>query len=192
MHSCSDRQLIDNYCCGCQSSIEELIQRYKNRVFYYLYLLVRDHHLTDDLFQETFIRVINSLKAGEYRDDDKFFAWVRRIAHNVAMDHFRYAKRIPYIRHNDDRDIFDDMHIKVQSAEEKLVTEQIHNEMICLLDYLPVNQKEIIIMRHYHDMSFREIAEELGISTATATGRMRHALTGIRKIIKKKAISITG
>jgi RNA polymerase sigma factor (sigma-70 family) len=187
----SDKQLIDDYYCGCQSSIEILIHRYKRKVYSYLIMLVKDHHLADDLFQDTFIKVVNCLKAGDYKDEGKFIAWVLRIAHNLTMDHFRVSKRIPFIPNREDRDIFDTLHIAERTVEEKFVSDQIHSDLRYLLEYLPPNQKEIIMMRHYYDMSFIEIADELGISTNTATGRMRHALIGIRKLIKKKEIIIT-
>jgi RNA polymerase sigma factor (sigma-70 family) len=191
LRSRSDQQLIDDYQCGCQSSLEILIHRYKRRVFGFLVMLVKDQHLAEDLFQDTFIKVINSLKVGDYHDEGRFIAWVFRIAHNVTMDHFRVSKRITYITNKEDGDIFENIHVKEHTVEEILVVEQIHQELQSLLKFLPTNQQEIIIMRHHYNMTYSEIADELGISTNTATGRMRHALIGIRKLIKEKEIIIT-
>jgi RNA polymerase sigma-70 factor, ECF subfamily len=190
LQSSSDRQLIDNYYCGCQSSIEVLIRRYKNKVFGYLFDILKDRQLTEDLFQETFIRVINSLKTGSYIDDGKFFAWVRRIAHNAAMDHFRNLRRNPHVLNNDDNHIFENFHVNEPSREEKLVQEQICNNLRCLIEHLPAIYKEVVTLRHYNDMSFDEISEELGIRRGTAISRMRRALIIIRKLIKNKNIMI--
>jgi RNA polymerase sigma factor (sigma-70 family) len=187
----SDQELIDLYLSGSHSSIEILIRRYKRKVFTYIYLNVKDRHLAEDLFQDTFIKVINTLRSGNYNDEGKFLPWVMRIAHNLIIDHYRKSNRIPVIDNDDEYDIFNTIRIYDDCVEDKLITEQIHQDVKKLLDLLPEEQREVIVMRHFSDMSFKEIAEQTNVSINTALGRMRYALINLRKLVKEKEIILS-
>jgi len=146
----------------------------------------------DDIFQDTFIKVINTIRAGSYKEEGKFIQWVMRIAHNLIIDHFRKSKRIPVIDNdNSDFDIFDTVRITDESVEDRMVIEQIHRDVRELIEYLPPEQKEVLMMRHYADMSFKDIAEQTDVSINTALGRMRYALINLRKLIKEKEVILT-
>jgi len=187
----ADQELINLYISGDHSSIETLIKRYKKKVFTYIYLNVKDRHLAEDLFQDTFIKVIKTLKTGCYNDEGKFLPWVMRIAHNLVIDHFRKSKRIPVIGNSDEYDIFDTIKMYDECIEDKMITEQIHRDVKKLLDLLPDDQREVIFMRHFADMSFKEIAEQTNVSINTALGRMRYALINLRKLVKEKEIILS-
>jgi RNA polymerase sigma factor (sigma-70 family) len=190
-HSVTDQELIGRYLAGNQLSLEKLIRRHKNRVFAYILMIVKDKELAEDLFQDTFIKVINTIRTGSYKEEGKFIQWVMRIAHNLIIDYFRKAKRIPLVENRDDYDIFEKVRIPVESIEERLVTEQIHNDVKKLINYLPKEQKEVLMMRHYSDMSFKDIAEVTGVSINTALGRMRYALINLRKLVTEKDIILS-
>jgi RNA polymerase sigma factor (sigma-70 family) len=190
-HVFSDQELISKYIAGQESALEVLIRRHKNRVFAYVVMVVKDKELAEDLFQDTFIKVINTFRSGQYKEEGKFIQWVMRIAHNLIIDYFRKAKRIPIIENNDDYDIFDKVRIPVESVEDQLITEQIHRDVKKLIEYLPKEQKEVLIMRHYSDMSFKDIAEVTNVSINTALGRMRYALINLRKLVKEKDVILT-
>jgi len=188
----SDKVLINDYLQGNQASLEKLIQRHKNRVYAYILMVVKDKQLADDIFQDTFIKVINTIRAGSYKEEGKFIQWVMRIAHNLIIDHFRKSKRIPVIDNdNSDFDIFDTVRITDDSVEDRMVIEQIHKDVRELIEYLPPEQKEVLMMRHYADMSFKDIAEQTDVSINTALGRMRYALINLRKLIKEKEVILT-
>ncbi|MFA4852360.1 MAG: sigma-70 family RNA polymerase sigma factor [Bacteroidales bacterium] len=187
----SDQELINSYLIGNHSSIETLIRRYKRKLFTYIYLNVKDRYLAEDLFQDTFIKVINTLRSGNYNDEGKFLPWMMRIAHNLIIDHYRKSNRIPVIDNDNDYDIFNTIRIYDESVEEKIITEQIHKDVKKLLDLLPEEQREVIIMRHFADMSFKEIAEQTNVSINTALGRMRYALINLRKLVKEKNIILS-
>jgi RNA polymerase sigma factor (sigma-70 family) len=190
-HVISDQELIGKYLAGHESALEQLIRRHKSRVFAYVLMVVKDKELAEDLFQDTFIKVINTFRSGQYKEEGKFIQWVMRIAHNLIIDYFRKAKRIPIVENNDDYDIFDKVRIPVESVEEQLITEQIHRDVKKLIDYLPKEQKEVLVMRHYGDMSFKDIAEVTNVSINTALGRMRYALINLRKLVKEKDVILT-
>ncbi len=187
----SDQDLIGKYLAGYEPALEKLIRRHKNRVYAYILMVVKDKELAEDLFQDTFIKVINTFRSGQYKEEGKFIQWVMRIAHNLIIDYFRKAKRIPIVENNDDYDIFDKVRIPVESVEEQLITEQIHRDVKKLIDYLPSEQKEVLVMRHYGDMSFKDIAEITNVSINTALGRMRYALINLRKLVKEKDIILS-
>ncbi len=190
-HVISDQELIGKYLAGHESALEQLIRRHKNRVYAYVLMVVKDKELAEDLFQDTFIKVINTFRSGQYKEEGKFIQWVMRIAHNLIIDYFRKAKRIPIVENNDDYDIFDKVRIPVESVEEQMITEQIHHDVKKLIDYLPSEQKEVLMMRHYGDMSFKDIAEVTNVSINTALGRMRYALINLRKLVKEKDVILT-
>ncbi len=187
----TDQELIGRYLAGNHSSLEKLIRRHKNRVFAYILMVVKDNELAEDLFQDTFIKVINTIRSGSYKEEGKFIQWVMRIAHNLIIDHFRKSKRIPLVENNNEYDIFDRVRIPVESVEEKLIIDQIHKDVKKLIEYLPDEQKEVLIMRHYNDMSFKDIAEATNVSINTALGRMRYALINLRKLVEEKEIILS-
>jgi RNA polymerase sigma factor (sigma-70 family) len=187
----TDQELIGRYLAGNQSSLEILIRRHKNRIYAYILMIVKEKELAEDLFQDTFIKVINTIRSGSYKEEGKFIQWAMRIAHNLIIDHFRKAKRIPTVENRDDFDIFDKVRIPVESIEEKLITDQIHQDVKKLIDYLPKEQREVLIMRHYGDMSFKDIAEVTNVSINTALGRMRYALINLRKLVDEKNIILS-
>lgn len=187
----TDQELIGRYLAGDQSSLEILIRRHKNRIFAYILMIVKEKELAEDLFQDTFIKVINTIRSGSYKEEGKFIQWAMRIAHNLIIDHFRKSKRIPTIENRDDFDIFDKVRIPVESIEERIITEQIHKDVKKLIDYLPKEQREVLVMRHYGDMSFKDIAEVTNVSINTALGRMRYALINLRKLVDEKNIILT-
>ena len=176
----SDQDLIHLYILGQESCLEELIRRYKSKVYTSIYLLVKDTYLAEDIFQDTFIKVINTLKAGKYNEEGKFLPWVMRIAHNLVIDYFRREKRTPVVTNVDGFDIFDVLHFNEESMEDKIVREQTHQDLKGLIHLLPSEQKEVLIMRHYGELSFKEIADITGVSINTALGRMRYALNNLR------------
>lgn len=188
----SDHDLIIKYLNGDHNSLEKLIHRHKQKVYSYILMVVKDNHLADDIFQDTFIKVINTLRTGGYNEEGKFIQWVMRISHNLIIDHFRKSKRLPMVDNsNDDYDIFSILRDFDQSIEEKMVTDQIHEDVRSLIELLPDEQKEVLMMRYYYQMSFKDIAEQSNISINTALGRMRYALINLRKIIDKKEIVLT-
>jgi len=192
-HPVKDRELISRYLNGNEYSLEILIQRYQNRIFSYIMMIVKDKDLANDLFQDTFVKVIKTLKSGSYNEEGKFLQWTMRIAHNLTIDHFRKAKRLATMnnRRYDDFDIFDVIASDAPSVEEKMVVEQIHRDVKKLIEYLPDEQKEVLKMRHYSEMSFKDIAEVSGVSINTALGRMRYALINLRKIIAEHDIVLS-
>ncbi|NLN95463.1 MAG: sigma-70 family RNA polymerase sigma factor [Bacteroidales bacterium] len=188
----SDQELISSYLDGDHSSIEHLISRHQSRVFAYILMVVKDKHLADDIFQDAFIKVINTLRSGSYKEEGKFIQWVMRIAHNLIIDHYRKAKRMPVVENkNEDFDIFSTLRLTDDSIEDRMIIDQIHEDVRKLIEHLPPEQKEVLIMRHYSGMSFKDIAEHTDVSINTALGRMRYALINLRKLIDKKDIVLT-
>ena len=187
-----DQELVKRFIQGDQLSIEILIKRHKNKVFTYIVLIVKNHQLAEDIFQDTFIKVIRSLKEGKYKDNGKFVSWVIRIAHNLTIDHFRKAKQINTCSNEDyEADIFNSKKLSDGTIEDILVEKQIVTEVRLLIDELPEDQKQVILLRHYGGLSFKEIAEQTNVSINTALGRMRYALINLRKLIEEKNLSLT-
>jgi RNA polymerase sigma-70 factor (ECF subfamily) len=190
--SVSDQELINRYLTGNENCLEQLIHRHKNKVFSYILMVVKDKQHADDIFQDTFIKVIFTLRSGTYKEEGKFIQWVMRIAHNLVIDHFRKSRRIPIVdSQNDEFNIFDNLRIYDESAEDRIINEQIHQDVRSLIEYLPPEQREVLVMRHYADMSFKDIAEQTGVSINTALGRMRYALINLRKLIEQKEITLS-
>jgi RNA polymerase sigma factor (sigma-70 family) len=186
----SDQDLIHLYIAGDEAGLVELIRRYQSKIYTSIYLLVKDEALAEDIFQDTFIKVINTLKAGKYNEEGKFLPWVSRIAHNLVIDHFRREKRTPLVSGGDDFDIFEVLGNYDESAEDKLVREQTYKDLKGLIYLLPEEQKEVLIMRHFGDLSFKEIADITQVSINTALGRMRYALNNLRKMMQNKELSL--
>jgi len=186
----SDHQLIHQYMAGNSAAFSTLVLRYKTKLYSSIYLLVKDKYLAEDMFQEVFIRVIDKMKKGHYTEEGKFLPWIMRIAHNMCLDHFRKVKRSPVIRNSEDVDIFDMLNFSVPNAEDRLIAGQSHDRVRKMLDMLPEEQREIIIMRHYADLTFKEIAALKDISINTALGRMRYGLINLRKVMVEKQIAL--
>jgi len=182
----TDQELVNSYIAGNRQSLETIIRRHRKRVYAYIYMLVKDHQLAEDLFQDTFMKVIHKLKSGKYNEEGKFLQWIMRIAHNLIIDHFRREKRITMIGPTDEFDIFNTIKTYDLPYEHTLMKEQLHNQLRNLIELLPPEQKEVLKMRHYQEMSFKEIAEETDVSINTALGRMRYALINLRKMIEQK------
>jgi RNA polymerase sigma factor (sigma-70 family) len=179
----SDQDLVKLYINGNESVIEELLRRHKTKIFTSIYLLVKDQYLAEDIFQDAFIKVINTLRSGRYNEEGKFLPWVMRIAHNLVIDYFRKEKRTPTITSADGTDVLNLIQIHEESAEDKILREQTHADLRKMIHLLPDEQKEVLIMRHYADLSFKEIAELTDVSINTALGRMRYALSNLRKMM---------
>jgi RNA polymerase sigma-70 factor (ECF subfamily) len=188
----SDQDLIHLYIAGNEHGLSELVRRYQSKIYTSIYLLVKDSDLAEDIFQDAFIKVIHTLKAGRYNEEGKFLPWVIRIAHNLVIDHFRKEKRTPVINNGDDFDIFEVLGRYDESTEDRLVREQTHRDLKTLIHLLPSEQKEVLIMRHYGDLSFKEIADITEVSINTALGRMRYALNNLRKMMQSKEMSLKG
>lgn len=184
----TDHELISSYVAGNHEALEIIIRKHKKRIYGYILMLVKDQQLADDLFQDTFIKVINKLKSGKYNEEGKFLQWVMRIAHNLIIDHFRKEKRMPVIGENSEFDIFNTIKSYDQPYEQTIIKEQINSQLRQLIELLPEEQREVLKMRHYMEMSFKEIAEETNVSINTALGRMRYALINLRKMIEQKKL----
>jgi len=184
----SDRDLIAGYQQGNEHCLLQLIRRYESRIFTSLLIQVRNKALAEDLFQETFYKIINTLRAGQYKEEGKFLPWAVRIAHNLAIDHFRREARMPKVRDKEDFSILGTLKLDEENMEEKLEKRQVRNQIRQLIDLLPPEQREVLVMRHYGDMSFKEIAASTKVSINTALGRMRYALINLRKLIREKQL----
>lgn len=184
----SDSVLVSDYINGNEKSLEILIIRHKQRIFSFILSKVLDRDLADDIFQDTFIKVIKTLKRGAYNEEGKFLPWVMRIAHNLIIDHFRRLKRIPTFKNTDTFDIFSVISDETLNIEKQIIKDQILNDVSGLIDELPDDQKEVLVMRLFKDMSFKEISENTDVSINTALGRMRYALINLRKLIEKHNI----
>ncbi|PIB32608.1 RNA polymerase subunit sigma-24 [Gaetbulibacter sp. 5U11] len=187
----TDAILVSNYIKGDESALEVLITRHKQRIYSFIYSKVFDRDIAEDIFQDTFIKVIRTLKRGKYNEEGKFLPWVMRIAHNLVIDHFRKNNRMPKFDNSGDFDIFSVISDTSLNAEKVIVKEQVESDVRRLIDELPEDQKEVLVMRMYNDMSFKEISERTGVSINTALGRMRYALINMRKVIEKHNIVLT-
>jgi len=187
-----DKDLIRSYLDGNLSSLQKLIKKYENRLFSYIFMLVKDKQLADDIFQDTFIKVINTLNSGRYNDQGKFIQWTMRIAHNLVIDHFRKSKKVSFVESRyDSSDVFDNLFISDDSVEDRMVTNQIHRDVKKLMNNLADDQREVLYLRCYAGLSFKDIAEQTDVSINTALGRMRYALINIRKMIDEKNLILT-
>ncbi len=187
----TDAVLVSNYINGDESSLSMLIKRHKQRIYSFIYSKVLDRDITEDVFQDTFIKVINTLKRGAYNEEGKFLPWVMRIAHNLVIDHFRKNNRMPKFDNSGEFSIFSVLSDGDLNAEKKLIKSQVEEDVRRLIEELPEDQKRVLVMRMYNDMSFKEISEKTGVSINTALGRMRYALINMRKIIEKHNIILT-
>jgi len=184
----TDSSLLKGYIDGNEVFLEILIKRHQQRLYSFIYSKIKDKDLTEDIFQDTFIKVIKTLKKGNYNEEGKFLPWVMRIAHNLVIDYFRKNNRMPKFKNTDDFNIFSVLGDSSLNAEKQLIQDQIYEDVRELIKGLPEEQKEVLIMRMYKDMSFKEISENTGVSINTALGRMRYALINMRKLIEKNKI----
>lgn len=191
----TDQDFIKAYLKGDDSAFETLLNRHKSRVYAYIYNLVKDRDLTEDVFQDTFVKVIYTLKRGKYNEEGKFLPWVLRIAHNLVIDYFRKNAKMPMVgqkrtSEDDDFDIFSVLKVNQESIQDKMMKEQVFKDLRKLINHLPIEQREVLVMRHYLDMSFKEIADTTDVSINTALGRMRYALINLRKLIQQKRVTV--
>ncbi len=187
----SDYELIKRFINGDQSAAEKLIHLHKNKVFGYISMYIRDQALAEDIFQDTFLKVIQSLKSGRYQENGRFISWVMRIAHNLIIDHFRREKQMNVISNDDyECDLFNSRKLSDANVEDVIVRRQVVRDVRKLIQMLPGDQREVVILRHYTGLSFKEIAEITGVSINTALGRMRYALINMRKLMQENAISL--
>jgi len=187
----TDAVLVKNYIGGDENALSILIYRHKQKVYSFIYSKVFDKDITEDIFQDTFIKVIRTLKLGKYNEEGKFLPWVMRIAHNLVIDHFRKGNRMPKFDNSGEFSIFSVLGDSALNAEKQLIKEQVESDIRRLIEELPEDQKEVLVMRMYNDMSFKEISEKTGVSINTALGRMRYALINLRKVIEKNNIILT-
>ncbi len=184
----SDSVLVSEYIKGKEAALGILINRHQQRLFSFIYSKVKNRDITEDVFQDTFIKVIKTLKKGNYNEEGKFLFFFMRIDHNLVIDHFRKSNRMPTFKNTDEFDIFSVLGDGNLNAEKKMIQEQIYFDVRELVNELPEEQKEVLVMRMYKDMSFKEISENTGVSINTALGRMRYALINMRKLIDKNKI----
>ncbi len=187
----SDAILVSNYIQGNESALEILITRHKQRVYSFIYSKVYDRDIAEDIFQDTFIKVIKTLKRGAYNEEGKFLPWIMRISHNLIIDHFRKNSRMPKFDNSGEFSIFSVLSDNSLNAEKQIIKDQTEHDVRQIIEELPEDQKQVLLMRMYNDMSFKEISERTGVSINTALGRMRYALINMRKIIDKHNIILT-
>lgn len=188
----SDFELVQEFIKGNQASIEVLINRHRKKTYTYILMVIKDKYLAEDIFQDTFIKVIKSLREGRYKDNGRFLSWVIRIAHNLMIDHFRKEKQLNTISNDSyETDIFNSQKFSEQTIEEEMVQIQITKDVRRLLQELPDDQREVVILRHFCGLSFKEIADQTEVSINTALGRMRYALINLRRMIKEKNLNLS-
>ncbi len=188
----TDYELIERFVKGEESCFDQIINRHKNKVFAYISLYIRDQALVEDIFQDTFLKVIQSVKSGKYYDNGKFLSWVMRIAHNLIIDHFRRVKQMNTVSNDDyESDLFNSRKLVEENIDDTIIKKQIQKDVREIISHLPDDQREVVILRHYAGLSFKEIAAITDVSINTALGRMRYALINLRKIMEEKKISLT-
>ena len=188
----SDKELVMRYQAGDVSCFQILVDRYQNKVYSYIMMLVRDRQLADDLFQDTFLKIIRTIKGGAYKEEGKFIQFAMRIAHNLIIDYSRKEKRLPMVDPTkEDYDMLANARMKDPSVEERIITEQIYDDLRKMINRLPDEQREVLNLRFYSDMSYKEIADVTNVSINTALGRMRYALINLRKIAEEKKLTLT-
>jgi RNA polymerase sigma-70 factor (ECF subfamily) len=189
MRQLEDRELVVLYLNGEEAAFEVLLRRHKDKIYNFIYMKLKDRALAQDVFQDTFIKIINTLKQGNYNEEGKFLPWAMRIAHNLIIDHFRRTSKVRMISEtsskSEDFNIFDVLHLEDENIQDVITREELEHQMVDLVEYLPDNQRDILKMRIFQGMSFKDIADQEDISINTALGRMRYALINIRKMIEK-------
>ena len=186
-----DALLVKKYVDGNELALSTLIKRHESKIYGFIYSKIADRDISNDIFQDTFIKVIKTLKSNSYNEEGKFLPWVMRISHNLIVDHFRKTKKMPMYRETEEFSIFSVMSDDSLTIEGKMIVDQVEVDLKKIIEELPDDQKEVLVMRMYQDMSFKEISEITGVSINTALGRMRYALMNLRKIIEKNQIILT-
>ncbi|KXX67884.1 MULTISPECIES: RNA polymerase sigma factor [Flammeovirga] len=186
-YTLSDQELIAQYLNGSEAAFEQLLNKYKNKLFTSILLIVKDEYVAEDLLQDTFIKAIKMIRAGKYNEEGKFMPWISRIAHNMAIDYFRKQKRYPTIIMEDGSSVFDTLDFSETSIEDQRILLETQTNVRNLVDRLPDTQREVLVMRHYMEMSFQEIADSTDVSINTALGRMRYALINLRKMMEQQS-----
>jgi RNA polymerase sigma-70 factor (ECF subfamily) len=186
-----DALLVKNYMSGDENALTTLINRHQTKIYSFIYSKISDRDISDDIFQDTFIKVIKTLKSNSYNEEGKFLPWVMRIAHNLIIDHFRRNKKMSMYRETEEFSIFSLMTDKSLTIENQMISDQVESDLRKIIEELPEDQKEVLVMRMYQDLSFKEISELTGVSINTALGRMRYAILNLRKIIEKHQIILT-
>lgn len=186
----ADLELIRLFCAGNQLAMETLVLRHKDKLYTSIFFLVKDKYLAEDIFQDVFIKIIDTVRAGRYTEEGKFLPWAMRIAHNCCVDHFRKIKRTPVIRNGENQDMFEVISFTEENAETAMIRQQRYDRVQQLLLQLPADQREVIVLRHYADMSFKDIAELTNCSINTALGRMRYGLINLRKMMTQRQLSM--
>ncbi len=194
VNNIDDRELISKYLSGDEKSFEILLMRHKDRIFRFVYMKVKDNALAQDIFQDTFIKIVNTLKSGKYNEEGKFLPWAMRIAHNLVIDFFRKHNKVRMVSESssfsDDYNIFHTLKQEDENVQEEMTRIELEGQMVDLVEHLPDTQRDILKMRIFKEMSFKDIAELEGISINTALGRMRYALINLRKLIEKHEIVV--
>jgi RNA polymerase sigma-70 factor (ECF subfamily) len=189
--SITDNQLIQLFINGDSRALEDLVNRHKERIFTSIVILVKDRNLAEDVFQDVFIKIIDTFRSGNYTDEGKFLPWALRIAHNLCVDHFRKVKRTPVVLNkSEEYDMFENMNITEEGAESRIMRDQSHENVRRMLDMLPEDQREVIVLRHFANMSFKEIADKTHCSINTALGRMRYGLINLRKLMNEYQVAL--
>lgn len=186
----SDSELIKSYLSGNEASLEFIINKHQQRIFSYILVRIKDTDLANDVFQDTFVKVINTLKRGKYNEEGKFLQWTMRIAHNLVIDHFRKEKRMPTMSPTDEFNIFNVLSDGSLNVESQMIKEQIESDLHKLIEKLPDEQREVLKLRHFSGLSFKDIADQTDVSINTALGRMRYALINLRKLMEKNHVSL--
>ncbi len=186
-----DAALVKEYVAGNEDALTKLIKRHESKIYGFIYSKIPDRDITNDVFQDTFIKVIKTLKSNSYNEEGKFLPWVMRISHNLVVDHYRKTKKMPMFRETEEFSIFSIMSDDSMTIENKIIADQVEMDLKKLIEELPADQKQVLVMRMYQDMSFKEISESTGVSINTALGRMRYALMNLRKVIDKHQIVLT-
>jgi RNA polymerase sigma-70 factor (ECF subfamily) len=186
-----DALLVKSYVAGDENALATLITRHQSKIYGFIYSKISDRDISDDIFQDTFIKVIKTLKSNSYNEEGKFLPWVMRIAHNLIVDHYRRNKKMPMYRETEEFSIFSIMSDNSPNIESQIITSQVESDLKKLIEELPTDQREVLVMRMYQDLSFKEISELTGVSINTALGRMRYALMNLRKVIEKHNIILT-
>ncbi len=186
----TDHELIHQFRDGDLHALEALVLRHKDKLYTSILFMVKDKYLAEDIFQDVLIKIIDTIRGGRYTEEGKFLPWAMRIAHNLCVDHFRKVKRTPAIKTSDDRDIFEVINFTEEGPDTKMMKRQSYDRVRQMLDQLPEDQREVIILRHYADLSFKEIASLTNCSINTALGRMRYGLINLRKMMTEKKIAL--
>jgi RNA polymerase sigma factor (sigma-70 family) len=190
LSNCTDQQLVQAFANGTNESLEILITRHRDKIFSTILFMVKDKYLAEDLFQDAFIKIIDTIRNGRYSEEGKFLPWAIRICHNLCVDHFRKVKRAPSVKTSDDQDLFELYNFREDSADQKLMQDETQERVKRILNLLPSEQREVIVLRHYGDLSFKEIAELTSCSINTALGRMRYGVINMRRMLTEKQIAL--